>query len=82
MTSKDIVEAIFNLDPKAEFVLKETDIAGIEWKSTPISVSDIEAELEQLPAKREAAEQAKATQKAALLAKLGITEEEAKLLLA
>ena len=81
ITSKDIVEAIFNIDEKAQFLLKETQIENIEWFTKPISVEDIENEIAELPQKRLAKEAEAIAKKAELLAKLGITEEEAKLLL-
>jgi hypothetical protein len=51
---------------------------GIE----PITQSELDAELKVIESKLQAEAEAKAAEKAALLDRLGITEEEAKLLLA
>ena len=83
MTSK-LTQAIQNLRPGSEFAYQENDYSTIEWHvldgSAPTAkeVSDEIKRIEQAEL-REAAE--KEAKKAELLAKLGITEDEAKLLL-
>jgi len=46
----DVTEAIFKINPKAEFVLRENDPGDITWKNdtTPISKTDIEAKMAEL----------------------------------
>jgi hypothetical protein len=83
MTHIDIVKALNSLKPGKEWTLSGDDYADLVWLSTgnAPTLAEIEAEIAALPAKEAAAELAKATEKAALLARLGITDDEAKLLL-
>jgi hypothetical protein len=83
MTHIEIVKALNSLKPGAEWTLSGDNYADLVWLSTgkAPTVTEIEAEIAALPLKEAAAESAKATEKAALLAKLGITDDEAKLLL-
>lgn len=81
MKSQDIVEAISNIEANAEYVLTGTELDSIQWFTNPIEISLIQAELEKLPFKREQKKQEEMDKKKALLNKLGITEEDAKLLL-
>jgi hypothetical protein len=83
MTHIEIVKALNSLKPNSEWQLIEGDYSNLIWLSTgkAPTLGEIEAEIAALPTKEAAAESAKATEKAALLAKLGITDEEAKLLL-
>ena len=79
-----ISKAIRHIDSIAEFKLIEDDLDSIEWIVTsngPINKADIEAAIPVV--KKSAADKQKEDEaaKAALLAKLGITEEEAQLLL-
>ena len=80
----DISKAIWKLRPGAEFSFTDEDYATIQWDKidgNPPTQSEITAAIKEI-ASDEIAAQAKAeTDKAALLAKLGITADEAKLLL-
>lgn len=79
-----ITEAIQLLRPTAEFSLTDNDYSTIKWdvlEGDAPTKKEIEAAIEQVKA-NEISDKAKAeTDKAALLARLGITAEEAKLLL-
>ena len=80
-----IVKAIQNLVPNAEFVLIGDDLTTLDWHSTGSekpSVQAIEAEIVKIKKAKETEAVDKAAAKAALLAKLGITADEAALLLA
>jgi hypothetical protein len=80
----EIVEAIHILRPKAEWVIQGEDYAGLEWldkKQVKPTEEEIQAKIAELPQLRTAAKATKAAEKAALLTKLGITDDEAKLLL-
>jgi hypothetical protein len=77
-----IAKAIFKINPLASFIVEDDDINKITWKdgTTPISKSDIEAKMAELPtAEEEAAarENLKASAKAKLIAGQPLTEEEA-----
>ena len=79
-----LVKAIFNLKPNCEFKLENDDYSTIEWiaiEGKAPTKSQVDAEIERLTAADEAAVATKAEAKAELLARLGITAEEAKLLL-
>lgn len=84
MTHEEIIEAIKALAPKAEWTLSGDDYNDIVWLSDHAkpTLAEIEAEIKQIPARKEAARIEAETKKAELLAKLGITAEEAALLLA
>ena len=79
-----MTEAIQLLRPTAEFSLTDNDYSTIKWdilEGDAPTKKEIEAAIEQVKA-NEISDKAKAeTDKAALLARLGITAEEAKLLL-
>jgi hypothetical protein len=80
-----IVEAIRNLAPNAEFSYSGEDLNTLDWQSTSIakpSLAAIEAEIAKVEKAKESEAADKAAAKAALLAKLGITADEAALLLA
>jgi hypothetical protein len=80
----NIIEAIHILRPDSEWVIQGEDYAGLEWldkKQTKPTEEEIKAKIAELPALKAAAAAQKATEKAALLARLGITSEEAALLL-
>jgi hypothetical protein len=80
----EMIEAIHILRPDAQWVIQGEDYTGLEWldkKQTKPTEQEIEAKIAELPALKAAASAQKAAQKAALLAKLGITSEEAALLL-
>jgi hypothetical protein len=83
MKNQDISKVIDILVPNAKFVLIGDTLDGLEWlDERPFpSKSEFDATLKKLPALIKAEEETKATQRAALLTQLGITEEQAKLLL-
>lgn len=79
MTNTEITEAIIRLRPTAQFMLAGDNFTDIEWlcECTKPTIKEIEAEVARLPqiiAEKEAAKQA-------ILDRLGITNEEAKLIL-
>ena len=80
-----LTDAILHLYPNEEFVIVGGTIAGLEFvnspnlaKPTQKQVNDAIADLNQM---QQTAIQTKANAKAALLARLGMTAEEAALLL-
>jgi len=79
----DIVKALENLKPGAQWTLSGNDYGNLMWSSqgSAPTLADIQAEIALLPAKEKAKADKEAADKAALLAKLGITADEAKLLL-
>jgi hypothetical protein len=83
MTHQQITKAIQSLRPNAEWTLTGDDYANLIWLSNgkAPTLAEIETEIAALPAKEAAAQSAKENDKAALLAKLGITADEAALLL-
>jgi hypothetical protein len=83
MTHELIIKALKNLVPNAEWTLSGDDYADLIWLSegTPPTLEAIETEIEKIPAKTAAALKEVQDAKAALLTKLGITAEEAVLLL-
>lgn len=83
MTNDLIAKALLNLKPNAQWTLTGDDYADLVWLSAgkAPTLAEIEAEIQTLPAKEAAAQAAKSAEKAALLAQLGITEDQAKLLL-
>ena len=79
-----IIKAILKINPNAEVTVRGDDIntCEIEWHNgtTPISVSDIQAKMAELPTAEEeriAKENLKASAKAKLIAGEPLTEEEA-----
>ena len=80
-----ITKAIKKINPNAEFTYQDNDINSIQWLNgtTPISVSDIQAKILELPTAEEekiATETKKASGKQKLL-DLGLSEEEVKALI-
>jgi|DEB0MinimDraft_10_1074344.scaffolds.fasta_scaffold107113_2 hypothetical protein len=78
-----IVRAIKSINSNAEFSIIDNDINNITWLNgtTPISVSDIQAKMLELPTDEELEQEninKKASAKQKLL-DLGLTEEEIKL---
>ena len=76
--------AIRKLKPSSEFSFTNNDYSTIKWdvlEGTAPTQAEIDEAIEQVKADEIAEAEAKATAKAALLAQLGITEEQAKLLL-
>ena len=79
-----LIEAIFSLCPKAEFVMHDNDYSTIEWhvlEGVAPTQAEIDAEIVKIKANDKADKAIKATEKAALLDRLVITAEEAILLL-
>lgn len=79
-----LTKAIQLLRPTAEFSFVGGDYSTIQWdvlEGTAPTKAQIDAAIVKIKADEIAAAQAKATEKAALLARLGITADEAKLLL-
>jgi hypothetical protein len=79
-----LFKAIKLLKPNAQFSFQESDYSTIKWdvlEGDAPTQSEINAAIEQVKANEIAEAEAKATARAALLEQLGITEEQAKLLL-
>ena len=77
-------KAISNLAPNSEFTLKENDYSTIEWhllEGKAPTQSQVDAEIAKIKADEVKAEVQTTAAKAALLERLGITAEEAALLL-
>ena len=80
-----LTKAIHTLKPNAEFSFIDDDYSTIKWdvlEGDAPTQAEIDAAIEQVKANEAAEAEAKAAQKAALLERLGITEDEARLLLA
>lgn len=80
-----LVRAIRALKPNSEFTFTNDDYTTIEWvvlEGKAPSQIDIEAKIAELKLSDEQALSETVIAKAALLKRLGITEEEARLLLA
>ena len=82
--ARKIFEAIKKINSDAEFIIKDATIEGIEWHNgtTPISKSDIESKMAELPTEEEEAVQ-KETEKTSgkqKLKDLGLTDAEIKAL--
>ena len=77
-------DAILRLKPEAHFSYNDNDYSTIKWdvlEGNAPTESEINAVIELIKAKEITDKATKANNKAALLAKLGITAEEATLLL-
>lgn len=77
-------KAIREIDPTSEFVLRGDDLEGIEWhkvKKPEPTVEQIEAKIESVKTNFATDQAQRATDKSALLERLGLTEDEAKLLI-
>jgi hypothetical protein len=83
LTHNEIVKALHSLRPGAEWTLSGENYENLNWLSTGSAptIAEIEAEIALLPAKNKAETDKIAADKNALLIKLGITEDEARLLL-
>jgi hypothetical protein len=80
-----LIEAIKYLNPTAEFVITNDDYSTIEWHvldGDAPTQKQIDDAIKAVKAEEIKTAKANATAKSALLEKLGITEDEAKLLLA
>lgn len=76
----DLVKAIQHLIPGAEFTLTDDDYSTIVWNEAPVKAPTL-ADIEKAKQALASAEADKAAAKVALLERLGITKEEAALLL-
>jgi hypothetical protein len=79
-----IIEAVKTLRPNAEFSFNEEDYSSIKYDKLdgkPPTDAEIDAMITEIKNKEAEKLANKATDKATLLAKLGITADEAKLLL-
>lgn len=79
-----LTSAILSLRPGSEFAITENDYSTIEWhilEGKAPTQAQVTAEIEKIKADEIKAEADRLTSKAELLARLGITEDEAKLLL-
>ena len=79
-----LVEAIKKLKPTAEFSLIDNDYSTIKWdvlEGKAPTQAQIDSAIEKVKADEITEAETKAAGKAALLAQLGITEEQVKLLL-
>jgi thymidine phosphorylase len=79
-----LAKAILKLKPNSEFRFENNDYSTIEWykiEGKKPTLAEIDNVIEQIKANEITEINAKATAKAELLKRLGITEEEAQLLL-
>lgn len=81
MTHDEMVKSIQFLRPNAEFVLRGSDLEWLDTKQTQPTQEEIEAGVQAYKAKLEADKIAKEARKKEILDRLGLTEEEAKLIL-
>ena len=82
--SNDLVKAIKKLKPNSEFSFTDDDYSTVKWDvldGDAPTQKEIDAAIKEIKADEAQAEATKATAKAALLSRLGITAEEAVLLL-
>ena len=79
-----ISKAILKINPSASFILEDDDINKITWKdgTTPISKTDIEAKMAELPTAEEEATQTETDKSSGKqkLKDLGLTDAEIKAL--
>jgi hypothetical protein len=79
-----LTKAIFNLKPNSQFSYFDNDYSTIKWDildGEPPTKKQIDDEIKKIKATEISEAQLKVTAKSALLDKLGITAEEAQLLL-
>ena len=85
MENKDyLFKAILKLRPNSEFAYSNRDYSTIQWhklEGTAPTQAEVEAEIARLKTEEVQEEQAAAAAKQALLDRLGITADEARLLL-
>jgi predicted RNA-binding protein with PIN domain len=86
MTNEIIIKAIQKINPNAEVSVSDNDINNITWENgtTPISISDIQAQIPTVEAEIEQEKQDAINKKASgkqKLLDLGLTEEEVKALI-
>jgi hypothetical protein len=80
----NLAKAIKELCPTAEFSYSDNDYSTIKWdklEGNAPTKSEIDAAIKQVEADEIAAQKAQQSAKSALLERLGLTEEEASLLL-
>jgi hypothetical protein len=80
----DIAHAVISLRPNTEWSMNGDDVEGIIWHTPdvePLTTAEVEAEIVRLESESEAAAAEKAAARAVLLERLGISEEEAILLI-
>jgi hypothetical protein len=80
----DLVKAIFKLRPNSEFSFQDNDYSTIKWDvldGDAPTQKEIDAAIKQVKADEIAEIETKIAKREALLFKLGITEEEARILL-
>jgi len=82
MIHNDKILAIQHIRPNAKFILRDETLEWLDETQIQPSEKEIEAGWVAYKLAQEAEAESKATQKAALLNRLGITDQEAKLLLA
>jgi hypothetical protein len=79
-----LVQAIHRLKPNAEFTFTEDDYSSIEWinlEGSAPTTTEIEAAIKEIKAEEKSAAVALDVKKQEVLAKLGLTADEAALLL-
>lgn len=79
-----LVQAIKNLKPNSEFVITNDDYSTIEWHKldgTAPTKAEVDAEIAQVKTQLVEEAEEKEAKRAALLTRLGLTEDEARLLL-
>ena len=81
MEHNQVVKSIQFIRPNAEFTLLDDNLQWLDENQTQPTETEIEAGWVAYQAAQAAEADAKATAKAALLDRLGITEDEARLLL-
>ena len=84
MNKNYLVKAIHKLRPESQFSFTDNNYSTIKWDvldGDAPAQADIDAAIDQVKADEAQAEANKAEAKTALLAKLGITADEARLLL-
>ena len=86
MTNEIIIKAIQKINPNAEVSVSDNDINNITWENgtTPISISDIQAQIPTVEAEMEQEKQDTINKKSSgkqKLLDLGLTEEEVKALI-
>ena len=84
MNDNYLMQAIRKLRPNAEFSYTDNDYSTIKWDvldGIAPTQSEIDAAIEQIKADQITEAETKAAEKTALLARLGLTDAEAKLLL-
>jgi len=80
----DMAKAIKSLRPTAEFVFSENDYSTIEWhvlEGDAPTQAEIDAEIVKIKTAELTAEADKAAARAAVLERLGLTEDEVRLII-